>query len=144
MKATTYNLFLDDIRDPVDAFLYTKDTQYSTKKWVIVRNYYEFVDTITEKYLEGQLPEMISFDHDLAREHYVNHTEYDEFTEKTGYECAKWLINFCIDKNVNLPEYLVHSMNPAGKSNIIHLLKNFKCEFCGGEGYHKMSCYKNK
>jgi len=123
-----YNLFLDDFRSPLDAFDYTKDISYSTKEWVIVRNYDEFINTIRERYLNGEFPHLISFDHDLSDEHYdhTNYQEfyYEEFKEKTGYECAKWLIDFCVDKDIHLPEYLVHSMNPVGKSNIISCLKN--------------------
>ncbi len=143
-----YNLFLDAFRNPLDVFDYTGDISYSTKEWVIVRNYDEFRDTITERYLNGEFPHLVSFDNDLSDEPY-NHTnyqefDYEEFKEKTGYTCAKWLIDFCVDKNLYLPEYLVYSLNSVGKSNIISLFKGFKCEYCSGEGYHKMSCYKNQ
>jgi hypothetical protein len=43
---------------------------------------------------------------------------YDNFKEKTGYDCAKWLCNYCIDNGIPLPEYYVHSMNPVGRENI--------------------------
>ena len=146
LTGPSYYLFLDDYRIPSDAYYYTGNYLYMDKPWIIAHKYDDFIEIITEKYLEDQLPVLISFDHDLAHEHYKNTEtiDYSEFKEKTGYDCAKWLVDFCIDKNVSLPDYLVHSMNPVGKANIISLLKSFKCEYCGGEGYHKMSCVKSK
>lgn len=120
-----YNLFLDDLRYPVDCFEYTHLTVYLDEKWVIVRNYDEFVKAIQEK----GIPEMISFDHDLADEHYVaqDHIEYGFMTEKTGYHCAMWLINYCIDNNLDIPKYIfIHSMNPVGGSNIASAFNTYK------------------
>ena len=144
-RKRTYNLFLDDIRDPSDPFTYTQNHKYVDLSWVVVRNYPEFVDEISQRYIKGELPELISFDHDLAGDPYqeMMTPSYNEFGERTGYHCAKWLIDFCIDTDTKLPEYLVHSMNPAGKENILSLLKSFECDYCGGQGYHKMSCQRN-
>jgi len=122
----SYNLFLDDVRD---ANRFLKDI----RTWVTVRNYVEFINTITER----GLPKFISFDHDLAFEHYPlsegrdtlsmpQLIPYDKYKYKTGYDCAQWIIEYCEKKNVNLPDYQVHSMNPIGKQNIIRLLENFK------------------
>lgn len=142
----TYNLFLDDVRNPEDVFGYTQDSAYVDKEWVTVRDYVEFVAHIVDKYLnDNELPLLISFDHDLAPEHYEqDFSEISSYSMRTGYDCAKWLTNFCIDCDVSLPDYKIHSMNPVGKSNIRSLLENFKCDICGGEGYHKMSCPKIK
>jgi len=49
-----------------------------------------------------------------------------EGVEKTGLDCAKWLVDYCMDNNQKLPEYSVHSMNPAGGKNILEYLNNFK------------------
>jgi hypothetical protein len=87
---------------------------------------------------EKGLPETISFDHDLADEHYQNLFEdknwmkedsdvelsYDSYTEKTGLECAKWLVDFCIENGKQLPTCWVHSANPVGKKNIQAYLEN--------------------
>lgn len=75
------------------------------------------------------LPDFISFDHDLADEHYEDILDfgianYESYTEKTGYECAKWLVDYCIDHKIPLPEYAVHSDNPVGSANIISYLKS--------------------
>ncbi len=123
----SYNLFLDDIRTPGSTASYSpvadKDL-YLKLDWKIVRNYDEFVNLIT---LKG-LPSLISFDHDLAEAHYDPSTWKENFSylEKTGYDCAKWLITYCMDNNLKLPEFKVHSMNPVGKENIKQLLFNFK------------------
>lgn len=128
-------LFLDDIRTPRMVFHYDIATAMQApfnneEKWDIVRDYNEFVDYIRTYYESyNKLPELITFDHDLADVHYtaltheaINNMDCDE---KTGYDCAKWLVDFCIDNNLNMCKYLCHSQNPAGKENILGLLNNF-------------------
>ena len=122
----TYNLFLDDFREPEDAFSYTHNQTYLIG-WVVVRNYNDFVNYILTK----GMPSLISFDHDLADFHYDNQHNldqkyYDTVTEKTGYHCAKWLVNYCIDNDLDLPDYLAHTMNTVGRKNILSLLDNYK------------------
>ena len=121
MKMIKRFLFLDDIRFPVEAYHYTGEKIFLNKDWCIVRNYRQFVNQIIQK----GLPEMISFDHDLAD---MNSSDSDnlKFTEKTGYDCAKWLVEYCMDNHLNLPKFYSHSMNPVGKENILSLLENFK------------------
>ncbi|MDQ0066004.1 cyclic-phosphate processing receiver domain-containing protein [Chryseobacterium lathyri] len=80
------------------------------------------------------LPEMISFDRDLADIHYLK-PDSDEYAEKTGYECAKWLIEYCMDHYLDLPKFYCHSMNPVGKENILSLLKNCNGYFQINSGY---------
>ena len=115
-----YNIFLDDCRSSS----YLKDV----RSWEVVRNYREFIKLITEK----GIPEFISFDHDLSLEHYsVSENEnrelpYGDYKEKTGYHCSQWLIDYCLEHNIPLPNYQVHSMNPVGRDNIIQLLERFK------------------
>ena len=118
-----YKLYLDDERFPKKG------------EWVIVRNYLQFVDCITN----NGLPIQVSFDHDLGDTvlHKVtdeNGTNYDavEFNpplQKTGYHCAKWLCEYCMEHDLELPEYNVHSANTVGKENIESYLKSFKKHF---------------
>lgn len=127
-----YKLFLDDIRQPCDCVKYLRDIPiklYSEGDWLIVKNYDEFVATITE----FGLPAVISFDHDLDAEHYTidfqdwsNHSSNDLGVSETGFDAAKWLINYCMDHKLALPECYVHSMNPVGRQNIKLLLEQFK------------------
>jgi hypothetical protein len=110
----SYNLFLDDVRDPNKTFM-------DVLTWVVVKNYNEFVYTITQRGLPG----FISFDHDLANEHYESN-DSTKFTSKTGYDCAKWLVEYCVKTKQKLPHWQVHSMNPVGRSNIKQLLMRFE------------------
>ena len=118
-----YKLFLDDFRDPRDAFFYKGFPIYNDE-WIVVRNYNEFVKTVEEL----GIPEAVSFDHDLADVHY-NKSSFDyndETQEKTGYHCAKWLIYYCIDNKKELPAIiLVHSLNLAGSQNIWSLFNSY-------------------
>jgi hypothetical protein len=127
-----YNLFLDDFRHPYDCVAYMPNKAiYAKLKWEIVRSYDEFVDYITKH----GLPAIISYDHDLADEHYdgdmydgveAYNKKYAEFKEKTGLDCAKWVVDYCMDNEKDLPEYVVHSMNPAGGKNIWEYLENYR------------------
>jgi len=120
-----YNIFLDDIRDPVDSFFYTGNPIYKTK-WVIVRNYDEFVSYITK----NGMPNIISFDHDLGDIEYETTPnkiiDYSKYNEKSGYDCAKWLIDYCIENDLYPPNYLIHSQNNVGGRNIKSLIENYK------------------
>jgi len=109
-----YNLFLDDVRD-ANKFL------QDIRVWETARDYNQFVRLILKK----GLPQFISFDHDLAWEHYGN-PNVSQYTEKTGYDCAKWLVEFCMKTEQPLPDFQVHSMNPVGKINIQSLLTNYR------------------
>lgn len=98
-------LFLDDLRKAPDS------------TWEVVRSYKAFVEYIEK----NGVPDIISFDHDLSFEHYPFGEEYPtadipygKYVERTGYDCAKWLI----DRGTLPKKYFVHSMNPVGKQNI--------------------------
>jgi hypothetical protein len=122
-KNTKYRLFLDDFREPRDAFFYKGFPIYNDD-WTVVRNYLEFVKTIE---ILG-IPEAVSFDHDLADVHYEKTSfDYDdEYQEKTGYHCAKWLIDYCINNKKELPTtILIHSMNVVGSQNIKSLFESY-------------------
>ena len=128
----SYNLYLDDLREPSQSFKKTGDSRYNDLKWKIVRCYSEFVETIA---LNG-IPNIVSFDHDLGEEHinyYFDNGGRENppdplkglFTEKTGYDCAKWLVEYCSENGLPMPEYLIHSANPVGSQNIRFILENY-------------------
>jgi hypothetical protein len=104
-------LYLDDVRCP------------KTEGWDIVRTYDDFVSWITK----NGLPDEVSFDHDLAEINYdpKTYTESFKYEEKTGYDAAKWMCEYCWTNGLPIPEYNVHSANPVGRDNILQLLKNF-------------------
>lgn len=125
------NLFLDDMRSPKDVTW----IELPTVEWTIVRNYREFIDAVHSM----GVPERVSFDHDLADEHYKEFVycssphnlaekqfRYEDMGEKTGYCAAKWLCEYCQENKVKFPEYYVHSFNPIGAENICLYVENYK------------------
>ncbi len=119
-------LYLDDIRTP-------KEVITGYESWVVVRSYNEFVDYITD----NGIPDLISFDHDLADEHIADYFDqvhkmgwaapsYDNYKEMTGLDCAKWLVEYVTDNNLKLPNCGVHSHNPVGADNIRSYINNYK------------------
>lgn len=120
-------LWLDDIRDPSKLQFnnYIRKNICLDCEITWVKNYDEFVEWIQK----NGLPDIISFDHDLADEHYeyISEEKYHqrEYKEKTGYDCAKWLVDYCIDNSLQLPKFTVHSQNPVGAKNINSYLTNF-------------------
>ncbi len=118
----SYILFLDDVRFPEDVYWVWLPSNFRNH-WTIARNYDEFVKVIEEK----GLPEFVTFDHDLADEHYREgfagtEPKYDEYKEKTGYHCAEWLVHYCASKDLPVPAFQVHSMSPVGKQRILAVL----------------------
>lgn len=142
-------LYLDDVRTPIETIPGYQD-------WVVVRNYDEFVEYITTH----GIPDLISFDHDLADEHmqdYFNQVakmgwqapSYELYKEKTGLDCAKWLISY-IQENpgAELKTCCVHSHNPVGAQNIQSFINGFK-KHMGWEqncfvGRYKFTVEKNE
>ena len=127
-------LWLDDMRDPMeDDWLNFSPIPHSFKT-IWVKSFDEFTKWI----IENGLPDAICFDHDLADEHYTPKEYWDDYDrskkyqetrdykEKTGYDCAKWLTEYCMDNNLKLPLWSVQSANPVGKDNINGILNHYK------------------
>lgn len=129
-------IYLDDLRIPKES------------EWTIVRNYQEFVAVIKEHGLENI--DTISLDHDLgpiAMSEYFNNVspnyvlDYNNLIdEKTGYDCAKWIVDYYYDNRnqeiqmsradkkkagIIFPRILTHSANPVGSANIMGYINNF-------------------
>ncbi len=104
-------IWLDDIRDPYDKNFnwleYSPIGKDVDTIWL--KNYDEFIRFIQT---EG-LPEGICFDHDLGED------------SPTGYDCAKWLIDYCIDNKIKLPKWYCQTANPVGRKNIDSILINY-------------------
>lgn len=130
-------LWLDDIRDPKGYLMdgNTWESGYSPIQspfqTIWVKSYDEFIDWIKK----NGLPNAICFDHDLglevaikARNKGISKRKSRELKngEKTGYDCAKWLVDYCLDDDLQLPLYNIQSANPVGKENIKGLLENYK------------------
>jgi uncharacterized alpha/beta hydrolase family protein len=98
----------------------------------VVKNYDEFVAHIKLKGLGAY--EVISLDHDLgegALIEYYTHTkqnyelDYNRITEKTGMDCARFLVAESMNTKIPLPTIYVHSANPIGAANIIGYINNY-------------------
>ena len=113
-------IYLDDVRTPVDS------------TWVVARDYDEFVRKVTSIGLDNI--EFISLDHDLGdsamKEWHTNvyhnyKLDYNNITEKTGYDCAKWLVEQWLDGNPVVDVY-THSANAIGSANIMGIINNYR------------------
>ena len=113
-------LYLDDVRTPKD------------ETWEVVRSYDEFVAHIRMNGLENY--EVISLDHDLgdtAMQEYYNNVhpnytlDYNNITEKTGLDCAKFLVAQSMNTKIPLPQIYVHSANPIGSGNMMGYINNY-------------------
>jgi hypothetical protein len=112
-NAVTYNLFIDDERNPIDVTWGSWQDQalYRDGEWLIARNWLDVLEIVVSL----GFPQMISFDHDLGD------------GEITGYEIAQKLANMVMD-GVEMPsgfEFRVHSKNPVGGENICRYMENF-------------------
>jgi hypothetical protein len=137
-------IYLDDVRNPIAL---NNEWVQGCPDWTVVRSYDEFVETVSRIGLKNI--EFISLDHDLgdtAMNEYYNNVspnytlDYNNIHEKTGYDCAKWLVNHFYDTNpdwillgrtqkktlgLNFPRIGVHSANPIGSANIMGYINNF-------------------
>ena len=102
-------LWLDDARNPFehDWLNFSPIGKDVHVEWVMTQQ--DFQDYI----MVNGLPDAICFDHDLGT------------GNGDGYECAKWLCEYCMTFNKELPKYAIQSANPVGKENIDRYLKNF-------------------
>jgi len=121
-------LFLDDWRIPKDCATYMwqrTDCRIFHEDWDIVRSYGQFT-----KWLENNgVPDLVSFDYDLADVVELKESlpieewfSFDEERVYTGLDCVKFLLNYCKEKSLEFPKYIIHSANPDGTEKIKNLL----------------------
>ena len=115
-----HNIYLDDVRTPKE------------EGWTVVRDYGQFVSTVM--YIGLENIDSISLDHDLGdsamKEWHTNVAKnytlnYDNITEKTGMDCAKWLVNQWMDGQPVVEVY-THSANAIGSANIMGYINNYR------------------
>jgi len=118
-------IYLDDVRTPTGRGVEGLD-------WIVVRNYDEFVSKVEEIGFDDI--ELISLDHDLGESAmkewhtnvYTNYElNYDNITEKTGYDCAKWLVDKWMEGKDVFDVY-THSANAIGSANIMGYINNYR------------------
>jgi hypothetical protein len=112
-------LWLDDLRNPkdqkIDWMIFSPIGRDVDVVWV--KSYQEFCD-----YLDNNpMPDGICFDHDLG---YIRSGQEGD-CKNDGYNCAKYLVEKCLEKKTNLPKYGSQSSNPVGRLNILSYLDNF-------------------
>ena len=126
-------LWLDDLRDPfTDNWLRdyapTFDKNREGVTWV--KNYEDFCKWIKT----NGLPYMIAFDHDLGedigRAKVANGMSKRQARKEkkgtpTGYDAAHWVIEYCLDKKIAAPDFVVQSANPIGADNIRGLFSSY-------------------
>ena len=99
----TWNLFIDDLRDPA-----------SDGNWVIARSSETAINEIKNRGWPG----LIAFDHDLGG-------------EDTSRPVVEFLINQVLDEKVSpqflvAPTFWVHSQNPVGRDWIFERMADLK------------------
>lgn len=103
-------LWLDDIRDPRRSpwasMLNKVAPSAETITWV--KNYTAFVEYIETK----GLPDLVCFDNDLAE-------------KMEGYDCAKYLVNYCVEREIHTPMFICQSSNQPAVENITALINNY-------------------
>ena len=110
-------IWIDDIRDPQKpTWQNWIKKNFGTNDFDItwVKSYKEFVDFVDK----NGLPSNVSFDHDLGNVE-------DPDNEKTGYDCAKYIVDYCMNNDRDIPNYRIQSDNGPGRENIDKYLQNY-------------------
>lgn len=135
-----YYVFLDDVRVPKEVYEYKQNPLYVKQEWTIVRNYKDFVRTVSERYAAGFMPCVISLDHDLTLEHQVKGllSGFEKFNENavyepTGWHCLNWFLMFLRANDLKTPLILIHSKNKGGAENMMALIDEHYKKINGGE-----------
>lgn len=105
-------LFVDDERSPEDIF-WMELPKHSS--YIVCKTPDEFVDNVILA-LGSTAEFVVSFDHDL--QYFIGERE------ETGYDCLKFLVSFCQENNMKLPECTFHTQNPVGKENMLCYYQN--------------------
>jgi len=101
-------IFLDDYRKP------NKYVNMNLNRVYQAYSYKDFIDLVNNLYRKYNTIDEVWFDHDLG-----------PVDQGNGLDCAKYLVNFCIENNMTLPQYHIQSANSVGKANIDSYLKSY-------------------
>lgn len=114
-------LFLDDVRMPSSAYAYSHNQYLGAASrlpygsWDIVRSYEEFVSHVEK----NGIPSVVSFDNDLY------HSGDPSCTErvKSGCDCARFLVEKCVELQQDIPTYYIHSANEQARPVIERIME---------------------
>lgn len=101
-------IFIDDFRKP------NKYVNVNINRVYQAYSYDDFISLLNKLYNKYGVVDEVWFDHDLG-----------PVEEGNGLDCAKYLVQFCMDHKMNLPEYHIQSANSVGKMNIDSYLKSY-------------------
>lgn len=100
-----FKVYLDDIRTEPEGWHRTKTAD-------------ETIEFLNEH--NGYI-DVVSLDHDLAFEHYID--DYNK--EKTGYDVLSWIEEqVYTNKDYQLPKILIHTQNPSARIKMEQCLEN--------------------
>lgn len=94
------NIYVDDKRTPIDT------------DWTIVRSYHDFIFLVNQSF---DLIKMVSLDY---------HLNDTVSPDKTGLDCAKYLIDYCDKNHKPLPRILAHDRDVVGTQEIVQFVNN--------------------
>ena len=101
-------IFIDDYRTP------NKYVNVNTNRVYQAYSYNDFVALLNKLYKKYRIIDEVWFDHDLG-----------PVEQGNGLDCAKYLVQFCEDNHMELPEYHIQSANTVGRLNIDSYLKSY-------------------
>lgn len=115
-------LWLDDVRNPMDSRWKEYVNFEGIDQVVWVKNYREFTEYISK----NGIPYSVSFDHDLEPSQYIVYSSNKDIkaSGKNGLDCAKWMIEYCIEYSIEIPIYSCHSFGKEKKKSILNYLDN--------------------
>lgn len=102
-------LFLDDLREPRDAYTDPRSALGEKDRWVVAKS----TDEAKGLVLALGMPSVMSLDHDLGG-------------EDTSMRFLSWLARDYWDTVSQIPTYLVHSANPVGAKNICSFMDSWR------------------
>lgn len=111
---TIIGIFLDDERTPSDV---TWVLYPSPVSWQVVNNAADFFEAV-KRMGDAVTDCEFSFDHDIQ-------SYTPSGNELTGYDCVKFLVDYCMDNQYPLPANVhFHTQNPVGKENMKRYYEN--------------------
>src|SRR6056300_262203 len=129
-------LWLDDLRNPTDNiwnnWIARQGVNPTDHDITWVKNYDDFTDWI----VNNGLPDVVCFDHDLGQDIAIERyttggmsktqaKKLKKLETMSGFDATKWMVNYCMDNDLRLPNWYIQSANPVGAENIKSYLQSF-------------------
>lgn len=115
MKKEQIRIYLDDKRQPAESA--KKHGVFYLEHFNIVRNIRDFQTEV-----RAFFPDVVSLDHDLTYAHY----DGDYSDKQTGYDALVWLLDYCDENGLAVPEIRLHTANEEGEERMRTYLNTFK------------------